>query len=138
MREILFQAKKVDNGEWIEGRYAEFVHGFDGYTKPGIQVTRCVPSVANRLTPTYETELVEVFPETVGQATGRKDQNDDNVFEGDMFLDVTTQEKFTIEWDEEDLTFVAMRDDRSRADYLSDRWSPVTCVIIGNIHDEED
>lgn len=53
-------------GNGSRGAYAEFVHGFDGYTKPGIQVIRCVPSVANRLTPTYETELVEVTPETIG------------------------------------------------------------------------
>ena len=129
MREILFRGKRVDNGEWVEGCYAEFVHGFDGYTKPGIQVTRCVPSVANRLTPTYETELVEVIPETVGQYTGMTDTNGNKIFEGDVVV-CQGGEYYHGTWEYESTEIV--KDIRSMGflEYCE------KAIVIGNIHDE--
>ena len=132
MREILFRGKRVDNGEWVEGCYAEFVHGLDGYTKPGIQVTRCVPSVANRLTPTYETELVEVIPETIGQYTGLKDKNEDMIFEGDVFVMGDPNIKHTVEW--HDTGFMG-KQVGTLGSYVGLMYWLDRIEIIGNIHD---
>ncbi len=134
IREIEFRGKRVDNGEWVEGCYAEFVHGFDGYTKPGIQVTRCVPSVANRLTPTYETELVEVFPETIGQYTGIKDENGKGIYEGDIIRFI--KENCLVIFVENDCAFRIEVD--GRISTALRKAHSKDYEVIGNIHDEED
>lgn len=85
-REIIFRGKRIDNGEWVTGCYAEFVNYIDGDVKPGIQVTEQVPSGFDRFIPAWETELVEVIPETVGQCTGLKDKNGKLIFDGDVCL----------------------------------------------------
>ena len=132
MREILFRGKRVDNGEWVEGCYAEFVHGFDGYTKPGIQVTRCVPSVANRLTPTYETELVEVIPETVGQYTGMTDCGGNKIFEGDI-IKCQGGEYYYGVWEYRSEIIIS---NLTQIGFELGEYEHIE--IIGNIHDKEE
>lgn len=66
MREILFRAKRVDNGKWIEGFILNEKHSKIGYYNNG-----------------YDFSIVEVIPETVGQFT-LTDKNGKKIFEGDI------------------------------------------------------
>lgn len=79
MREYLFRGKRLDNGEWVEGDLSQdrdlgtaYIQGFDYYCDEcGLQ---------------REPFGFEVDPETVGQFTGRIDDNENKVFDGAILL----------------------------------------------------
>lgn len=88
MREILFKAKRIDNGEWIEGSFLN-LDSDSGY---------CY------IVPTYETastlpikslildRMKLVDPETICQFTGLTDKNGKKIWENDV---VTCQTKYS-------------------------------------------
>ncbi len=70
MREILFKAKRIDNGEWAEGYY------------------RCIPCI-NRHSimptdPKNRWEEYPIIPETLCEYTGLNDKNGNKIFENDI------------------------------------------------------
>ena len=75
-REILFRGQRVDNGEWVEGHYAE-VNDYAG--ENGFTCSSNIPTIFDN-----EGEAYEVKPETVGQLTGFYDKDKKRIFEGDI------------------------------------------------------
>ena len=63
-REILFKAKRIDNGEWVEG---DLIHAPDG-----------------RRAISTDNDLVEVMPETICQYTGLTDRDGQRIWENDL------------------------------------------------------
>jgi uncharacterized phage protein (TIGR01671 family) len=78
MREILFKAKRVDNGEWVVGQYVNTCYpGNDKETGHFIAV--------------YPNEYHEIYTSTICQFTGLCDKNGNKIWENDI---VTCQTKY--------------------------------------------
>lgn len=86
MKEILFNGKRVDTGEWIFGGYAKCNNR--NYILTDIDLI-CKEWVFKN---------IEVIPETVRQYTGFADKNGKKIFKGDICK--TYFESYTHSWEE--------------------------------------
>lgn len=129
MRQILFKAKRKDNGEWVEGTVF--------YPESGITVMFPILS--------RTTEAEEVDPETVCQYTGKMDKNGKMIWENDFVRFSSRFDKELI-WQGkvvyENFQFVVYELHNGLYDGYSaiplSRVSMCNLEVIGNIHDEED
>lgn len=89
MREILFRGKRIDNGERVEGYLvkangkAYIIWDDDAWVESiyGENQLSC-------------NSFFEVDPETVGQYINREDKNENMIFEGDIVLGKTVDDKY--------------------------------------------
>lgn len=121
-REILFKAKRIDNGEWVEGYYV--------YCRKRhyiLQVLNKAIGFDER-----EYEWVEVDPDTICQYTGLTDKNGKKIWENDIVELPDEEGYFTCEWEEDAARFV-MNVDGLTVDF-DNYWSYQT-EVAGNIFD---
>lgn len=70
-REILFKGKRVDDGDWVEGYYAEQYGAKEIYLKDGVDRE-------------YGFDHYHIVPETLCQFTGLCDKNGKRIWENDI------------------------------------------------------
>ena len=126
MREILFRAKRIDDGEWIEGLPSYDING----NLTEFEVYR---GFAN-------CEIADVDSETVCQWTGLTDKNNRKIFEGDICKihsgPIDEEDGcFSVEWDEGDARF-ALYGEGLTVDFGN--YHGHECEVIGNIFDNPD
>lgn len=97
MRETLFRAQRVDNGEWV---YGSLITAIVSKDKKSINTfIKLQDAVKTNL----ETFLVK--PESIGQFTGLLDKNRNKIFEGDKFQGDENGEYYVVNWNEDEATF---------------------------------
>lgn len=132
MREILFKAKRIDNGEWIEGHYTEC----RGETFIGIDTSSmfeifCPPVI----------RWFKVSSETICQFTGLFDKNGKRIWENDILmahLDEFYPENVTyktVEWNV--AGWVTHEADSTDREYL-DEFDTEYFEVVGNIFDNQE
>jgi len=128
MQEILFKAKRVDNGKWAEGYYREWE---DLYRNIISEIMVNTDEHGNFVS-------YKVIPETVSQFTGLTDKNGIKVFENDIFKEKEDEtykiNNHVVYWNKETGQWCQ----RCNCKYTSGSslWlSSKRCEVIGNIFD---
>lgn len=129
MREILFKAKRIDNGEWVEGNY---VKKYDLLGKRHL-----ILYVDNYV----RWKCVEIVPETLCQLTGLCDKNGKKIWENDILmahLDESYPEDAvyeTVEWSV--AGWAAHETGSTDREYLSE-FDLKHYEVVGNIFDNKE
>ena len=121
-REILFRGKRIDNGDWV---YGDLIHNIDC-----IKIRERETDI-NRIAKSYE-----VIPDTVGQYTGLKDKNGNEIYEGDI---VTGLFNYTdiighIVYGSDATFFIERKGLYGIGLNNAEDW----LEVVGNIHDKEE
>ena len=121
-REILFKAKRKDNGEWIQGYYYQIWQ--QGYILWGM---------INNMP-----DMVEVNPDTLCQCTGLTDERGQKIWENDI---CNRKEKYPeiVTYNKGDYSYVFGKEMHTDACNLGFYVCERNCVeVIGNIFDNAD
>ena len=128
MREILFQGKRVDNGEWTYGYYVKADYHWH---KHGIHKDWIICGAGANGGWFVLHEKHAVIPSTIGQYTGKVVKTG-KVFDGDIGKSIDGI--FLVCWDDEKAAFVMRFNEYPYETlYLEEMWDDAE--IIGNIHD---
>ena len=127
-REILFKAKRTDNGEWVYGYL--WVGACSAYITPfNVGITY------------YEENkrivacAYEIDPTTICQYTGLNDKNGKKIWENDI---VRCGRNIVVSWDEHFASWCLTRKGWLYKHFFGESQNPEDCEVVGNIFDNPD
>ena len=132
MRDIKFRGKRVDNGEWVYGKY------YNGPVYRVSKIEHCINYQREIEKGQKNNEYKYVIEQSIGQYTGLKDKNGVEVYEGDVVKINRFDGSFIASVVYKEYMFMYVGDTDTRGDKFAYSLSNDFDVeVIGNIHQPE-
>lgn len=138
MRDILFKAKRIDNGEWVEGWIVPTMHNtyHDGYRI--IDVRGINYDELDGWEPTFISW--EVDKNTISQYTGLNDKNGNRICENDVVVRVDRRNGLYVFREQPKMNCKVVWTDRHGFDTVPSCGyfgikNALECEVIGNVFD---
>jgi len=128
MREIIFKAKRKDNGEWVEGYYLNIAKINHFICTGKIKLDGAVKGI-------IAPEMHAIDPDTLCQYTGLTDKNDKKIWENDIVEIASEDGYFLCEWDDDTARY-NLNGDGLTVDF--DNYWSYEVEIVGNVFDNAD
>lgn len=140
MREILFKAKRKDNGEWVEGCYIYHIKRticpLGDSVKPEDEQHVIMQDGFSDWNMPRDTVVYEIDPNTLCQYTGLTDKNSKKIWENDILRNEKS-DIGVVQWFEEHAAFMIWNKTKHYVCYLAENdFSKIE--IAGNEFDNPD
>ena len=136
MREILFRAKSIQTGEWIEGSLITSIN------RAWISSEKTDPQRLRSISNTDAIwRAIEIIPDTICRFTGRCDKNGKRIWENDILmahLDESYPEDVTYETVEWGMAGWVTREASSTDRQYLDKFDLEHYEVVGNIFDNKE
>ena len=136
MREILFRAKRADNGEWVEGYYIYHIKRticpIGDSVKPEDEQHVIMQDGFSDWNMPRNTVFFNIDPETVCQYTGVTDKNGNRIWENDI---VKIGANTLVRWNEKYAGWCLVQRVWMYEHFFGEAIDERDCEVVGNIFD---